>query len=42
MCGCFLAFGSNGFFERVWQAGFGEVDLAKWIWQKNPADQSRD
>jgi hypothetical protein len=25
--------GSNRCFEGVWQAGFGEVDLAKWIWQ---------
>jgi hypothetical protein len=24
---------SNRCFEGVWQAGFGEVDLAKWIWQ---------
>ncbi|MDP2738620.1 MAG: hypothetical protein Q8O82_07935 [Pseudorhodobacter sp.] len=25
--------GSNRCFEGVWRAGFGEVDLAKWIWQ---------
>ena len=25
--------GSNRYFERVWQPGFGEVDLVKWIWQ---------
>ena len=25
--------GSNRHFEGVWQAGFGEVDLAKWICQ---------
>jgi hypothetical protein len=26
-------FGSNQSFESAWHAGFGEVDLAKWIWQ---------
>ena len=25
--------GSNGCFDGVLRAGFGEVDLAKWIWQ---------
>jgi len=29
----------------IWQGGFGEVDLTKWIWwipQKNPARAGRD